>query len=100
MPGKEATMTRATAIAGGLATAFDTANLLYFSALRTWHPRWGATEAELGPRLPGDELLPAPASQVTHAITIQATPERVLPWIMQIGQGRSGFYSYTWAENL
>jgi hypothetical protein len=93
-------MTRATGIAGVLATAFAIANLLYFSALRTWHQHWGATEAELSASLPGDELLPAPASQVTHAITIQATPEQVWPWIMQIGQDRSGFYSYTWAENL
>ena len=36
----------------------------------------------------------------THAITIQAPVDRVWPWIAQIGQGRGGFYSYDWLENL
>lgn len=93
-------MKRATRIVGALATAAAVANLAYFGGLRSWHMRWGATQAELKATLPGDELLPAPAGQVTHAITIRATPEQVWPWIMQIGQDRSGFYSYTWAENM
>ena len=37
---------------------------------------------------------------MTHAITINATPEVVWPWILQIGQDRGGFYSYTFLENM
>lgn len=65
-----------------------------------WHRRWGSTEAELTAPLPGDELLAEPASQVTRAITIDATPEEVWPWIVQLGADRGGFYSYDLLENL
>jgi hypothetical protein len=50
--------------------------------------------------LPGDFLLPDTAGQVTHAVTIHAAPQQIWPWIMQIGQDRSGFYSYRPLENL
>ena len=36
----------------------------------------------------------------TRAITIDAPPEAVWPWLVQMGQGRGGFYSYDWLENL
>lgn len=49
--------------------------------------------------LPGDELFPVFAGQATHAITIHTAPERVWPWLMQIGQDRSGFYSYRFLRN-
>ena len=75
-------------------------NLVYFAALRPWHLRWGATGSELSATLPGDELFLGPQAPVTHAITISAPPQDVWPWIRQIGQDRSGFYSYTNLENL
>jgi hypothetical protein len=43
--------------------------------------------------LPGDEIVPAPMLETTHAITINAYAEQVWPWLIQIGQGRAGFYS-------
>ena len=43
--------------------------------------------------LPGDDLVPAPMVQTTHAVTINAPPQRVWPWLVQTGQGRAGFYS-------
>ncbi len=61
---------------------------------------WGATDDELQRRLPGDELVAEPAAQVTRAITIDAPPERVWPWVVQLGADRGGFYSYDWLENL
>ena len=73
---------------------------VYFAGLRSWHRRWGATAAELTAAPPGEFLFPRSAGEVTHAVTIQATPQQVWPWIMQIGQDRSGFYSYTPLENL
>ncbi|MFD2247386.1 hypothetical protein [Pontibacter ruber] len=71
---------------------------LAVAALRPWYLRWGATEAEVKQPLPGDELMHHPSAH--HAITIQAPVEAVWPWLVQIGQDRAGFYSYTWLENL
>lgn len=73
---------------------------IYALALRPWFLRWGATAAEVTRSLPGDLLVPHANSSATRAITIQAPPERVWPWIVQIGQGRGGLYSYAWLENL
>jgi hypothetical protein len=76
------------------------AGLAYFLFARPWHLRWGATAEELTATLPGDAICPDSAGQVTHAITIDAPPEKVWPWILQIGQDRGGFYSYTALENM
>ena len=62
--------------------------------------RWGSTPEEVSRSLPGDELLPEVRWTSTHSITINARPEEVWPWIVQIGQGRGGFYSYQTLENL
>ena len=72
---------------------------IYAGVLRPWHLHWGATPAEAHAALPGDEFITNARGQVTHAITINAAPEKVWPWLMQIGQDRSGFYSYTFLEN-
>jgi hypothetical protein len=74
--------------------------LLYAVAARPWLRRWGSTPAERERPLPGDELSPAPGRNSTRAVTIAAPPERVWPWLAQLGQDRGGFYSYAWLENL
>ena len=74
--------------------------LVLSPVLRRWYNRWGATDAEVAGSLPGDELVPSPTMGYTHAITIQAPPERVWQWLVQIGQGRGGLYSYEGLENL
>src|SRR4029453_7367602 len=66
---------------------------------RHWHLRWGATDAEVAAAMPGDELVPDPSFSATRAITIQAPPELVWPWIVQVGTGRAGFYSYDLFDN-
>ena len=73
---------------------------VYVYLVRPWHLTWGATDAEAAAPLPGDELVPRPKAEATHAVTIQAPPDRVWPWLVQLGQDRAGFYSYTWLENL
>jgi hypothetical protein len=73
--------------------------IAYVLILRPWHHRWGATDAEIQKTLPGDNLIVA-TSQITHGITVDAPAEKVWSWLMQIGQDRSGFYSYTPRENL
>jgi hypothetical protein len=68
--------------------------------LRSRRLRWGATDEELEGSYPGDDLVPDPQWTATHAILIDATSQRIWPWIAQIGQGRGGFYSYQKLENL
>lgn len=67
---------------------------------RGWWANWGATDAEATSALPGDELVPAPRASSTRAVTVGAPPAAVWPWLVQMGQGRGGLYSYTWLENL
>jgi hypothetical protein len=74
--------------------------LLYAAVLRPWFLRWGASAAETRKPLAGDAVLPNAPSAATRAITIHVPPDRVWPWIAQIGQGRAEFYSYAWLENL
>jgi len=74
--------------------------LLYALAIRRWLLRWGASPGEVAKNLPGDPFLPDASSTCTRAVTIDAPPERVWPWIAQMGQGRGGFYSYAWLEKL
>ena len=70
----------------------------YRAAIRPWHSKWGATKEELERAMPGDGLLDA-ASSTTRAISIAAPPERIWPWLVQIGYGRAGWYSYDWIDN-
>ena len=51
-------------------------------------------------RLPGDDLVPDADRVSTRSTTIAARTDDVWPWIAQIGQGRGGFYSYDFLENL
>jgi hypothetical protein len=62
--------------------------------------RWGATDAEVAAAMPGDELVPRPQLGYTRAITIAVPPQDVWPWLVQLGQGRGGLYSYDGLENL
>jgi hypothetical protein len=73
---------------------------LYFGALRPWMLVWGTTPAERVAALPGDALAPAPTNQSTRAIAIDAPAPDVWRWLVQIGEDRAGFYSYSWLENL
>lgn len=61
---------------------------------------WGASTAEAAKPLAGDDLIAAADLTATRAITVRVPPDRVWPWIAQLGQGRGGFYSYDRAENL
>jgi hypothetical protein len=70
-----------------------------FALIPRWTPTWGATEAEVARTLPGDELIERAPGDSTHAVTIDAPPQAVWPWIAQIGDDRGGFYSYTFIEN-
>jgi hypothetical protein len=72
---------------------------LFAPVYRPWHLRWGATDAEVAGAMPGDELVPETSFNATRAITIDAPPEAVWPWLVQIGHGRAGWYSYDLFDN-
>jgi uncharacterized protein YndB with AHSA1/START domain len=83
--------------------ALATGAVLYVAAgafLFPWHRTWGTTAAERATSLPGDPAVRDPRAELTHAVTIDAPPERVWPWLVQLGQDRAGFYSYDWLERL
>jgi len=67
---------------------------------RNWCLTWGATEEEAKEPLPGDELLADPYVVTTRAVTVGAPPEAIWPWLVQMGPGRGGAYTYDWIENL
>jgi hypothetical protein len=67
---------------------------------RSWHLRWGATPAETAASLPGDALVPHAQFKATRAITIDAPPGAVWPWLVQVGCQRAGFYSNDLLDNL
>jgi hypothetical protein len=70
--------------------------ILGYLVIRPWHLRWGATAEEVSQAMPGD----LEHIGWTRAVTIEATPEEIWPWLVQWGQGRGGWYSYDWLENL
>jgi hypothetical protein len=61
---------------------------------------WGATDHEQRQALAGDELLPEATALTTHAITIAAPPAAVWPWLVQMGWGQAGWYTYRWVDQL
>ena len=71
---------------------------LFLLVLHPWIMRWGSTPEEQAMALPGDTA--APSAYFTRAITIDAPPSAVWPWLVQVGQDRAGFYSNDWLENL
>ena len=72
--------------------------VLVIVALTPWMDRWGATDMEIAATYPGDELLLEPASFVNRAITINAPPASIYPWLVQLDAKKGGWYSYTWLE--
>jgi hypothetical protein len=67
---------------------------------RRWHQRWGATPDEVIAELPGDDLRADAQFRATRAITIDAPPASVWPWLVQVGCHRAGWYSNDLMDNL
>ncbi len=72
----------------------------YLAVVRPRALRWGATDDEVARPLPGDDTVESPTFNATRAVTIDARPEHIWPWLVQIGLGRAGWYSYDWIDNL
>ena len=67
---------------------------------RRRHLRWGATAAEFAAALPGDELQSPAQFECTRAVTVDAPPEAIWPWLVQVGCLKGGFYSNDLLDNL
>jgi hypothetical protein len=96
--GKRALTGPVAALTAGLAVSVIAAQ--YYLACRNRLTTWGATADEASSELPGDDLCPTASLLTTRAIAISAPPDCVWPWLVQIGSGRAGGYSYDWIENL
>jgi hypothetical protein len=95
------TSLRAALLAGvGAVASVAAAEAVYRRVLRGSVLTWGATEEEAARRLPGDELLEEADIVATRAIAIEAPPSAIWPWLVQMGPGRAGAYTYDWIENL
>lgn len=73
---------------------------VYLLLVRPWHRSWGARQAEVGQAMPGDEIVANPNFLTTRAITINAKPEQIWPWLVQMGYKRGGLYSYDWLDQI
>ena len=85
-------MPRKLLIVGGVIAGW--AAVSGFVAARTAWRRWGIAPGEAGTPLPGDELVPDAEEVDTRGIDIAAPPSAVWPWLVQMGYGRAGWYSY------
>jgi hypothetical protein len=86
-----------------LALTLDTLSAVPIWAIspivRHWHMRWGASDAEVDGAMPGDDVVPRAQFNATRSISIDAAPKDVWPWIVQLGYGRGGFYTYDQVDN-
>jgi hypothetical protein len=67
--------------------------------VRPWMATWGVEGDEASRLFVIDEHVPEPMLQATRAVTIDAPPEEVWPWLLQMGLDRGGFYSYDRLDN-
>jgi len=75
-------------------SALAAAGWAAYATTMRWYRTWGIDPAEALKVLPGDELVPEPSACDTRGLTIDAPPEAVWPWLVQMGYGRGGWYSY------
>jgi hypothetical protein len=86
-------------LAGGLAAA-GVAGVAAYALFRPRLLHWGASDAEAAAPLPGDEYVADASYVTTRAVTIEARPAEVWPWLAQMGCRRGGLYSYDWLDRL
>ena len=75
-------------------TVMGTAAGMGLSRVARWRRTWGIDPTEAAKPLQGDELVPVSTAIETRGITIDAPPDAVWPWLVQMGYGRGGWYSY------
>jgi hypothetical protein len=80
--------------------AILTVAALYWFPIRRWMNRWGATPTDFARVMAGDSLLAEWTYSGTTSVIVDATPEHIWPWLVQIGYQRGGLYSYDWLDRL
>ncbi|HEY5987660.1 MAG TPA: hypothetical protein VIV12_14990 [Streptosporangiaceae bacterium] len=75
------------------------AAVVYGAWLRPRLMRWGASDEEVTAPYPGAELVPDGERSATMAVTIDAPPDQVWPWLVQMGSDRGGWYSWDHLDN-
>jgi hypothetical protein len=85
-----------------VAELFGTLGLVvvYWFPVRRWMSQWGTTPEDLTRAMPGDALIPDATEMSMQALTVNAPPEDIWPWLVQIGYQRGGLYSYDWLDRL
>ncbi len=73
---------------------------VYWFPIRRWMSRWGTTPSDLARVMAGDGLLVDPTYSGTMAVIVNARPEHIWPWLVQMGYRRGGLYSYDWLDRL
>ncbi len=66
---------------------------------RPWAMNWGATDVEITRAMPGDSIIAEATFNATRAVTVNAAPEHIWPWLLQFGYKRAGLYSYDALDN-
>ncbi len=84
----------------GLVAVIALAAVYWFGVRRRFGQWGGATSEELARQMPGDALIPNPTDVGMMAVTVDASPEDIWPWLVQIGYQRGGLYSYDWLDRL
>jgi hypothetical protein len=74
--------------------------VVYWFPVRRWMARWGATPSDLTRVMAGDSLIVDPTYSGTMAVIVNAPPEHIWPWLVQMGYQRGGLYSYDWLDRL
>jgi hypothetical protein len=77
-----------------------TAGLGGFACLQWLGRTYGSTRMERGRSMPGDDLVRRPQTVATHAVTVRVPPDRVWPWLAQMGWHRGGWYTARWVDAL
>jgi hypothetical protein len=84
----------------GAATALAALPIFYKRTFTPWERNWGATEDEQLRRMPGDDFILTPDYVTTRAISVNAPPSAIFPWLAQMGYKRGGLYSYDFLDRL
>lgn len=85
---------------GAVLATIGSIGLAYGAVVRPWQLRWGASDAEVTQPMPGDGIIAQPHLEATRAITVDAPPSAVWPWLVQMGgYTRAGWYSYDRIDN-
>lgn len=74
--------------------------VVYWFPVRRWFARWGTTPTDRDRVMPGDPVIPEPTYWTTLAVTVNAPPTDIWPWLVQMGYQRGGLYSYDWLDQL